>query len=176
MCFFDFKSTVFICFEIYFMEILRFLICPFSALIQPCALLSYGENFSLAPHTHFDYRTSYDDRQGFVGTPGPAKWRGAPACFAAERPSPKVSFFRVFGPCGLQPFSPQSAQRLSRDACAFAEPFRRRLRGPAGAGHKSLRRAGARGQFTARCLPCRRAPGRNHPWRAGRAADRHRAE
>ena len=118
----------------------------------------------------------YDDRQGFVGTPGPAKWRGSPACFAAEYPFPKVSFFRVFGPCGLQPLSQQSAPRLSRDACAFAEPFRRRLRGPAGAGHASLRCAGTRRQFTPRCLSCGRAPSRNHPRRSGRAADGHRAE
>ena len=174
MCFFDVKSTVFICFEIYFMEILKFLICPFSALIQPCALLSYGENFSLAPHTHFDYRTSHDDRQGFVGTPGPAKWRGAPACFAAERPSPKVSFFRVFGPCGLQAFPQQGAPRLKHGAFACAWVFGLCLYRNAGPRH--ARPHGPRSQFTPRRLPCGRAPGRNRPWGAGGAADGHRVE
>jgi hypothetical protein len=73
---------------------------PFSSLnstFAPSILLGY---FLFASHTHFDYRNPYEDRQGFVGTPGPALWRGSPACFAAERPSPKVSFFRVFGPYG----------------------------------------------------------------------------
>ena len=69
--------------------------------------------FLFAFRSRFDYRNLYDDRQGFVGTPGPAMWRGSPACFAAERPPPRVSFLRVFGPCGLQPFSQQSAPRLN---------------------------------------------------------------
>jgi hypothetical protein len=72
----------------------------FPASIQLFALLFYAKNFLFASHTHFDYKNAYEDRQGFVGTPGPAMWRGSPACFAAERPSLKVSFFRVFGPRG----------------------------------------------------------------------------
>jgi hypothetical protein len=60
-----------------------------------------------------------DDREGFVGTPGPARWFGAPACFAAECPPPRVSFFRAFGQIGLQAFPQQSAPRFSYAAFAY---------------------------------------------------------
>jgi hypothetical protein len=82
-----------------FVELLKFIL-PFSSLNSTFASSIMLRCFLFALHAHFDYRLSHDDRQGFVGTPGPAIWRGSPACFAAERPSPKVSFFRVFGPYG----------------------------------------------------------------------------
>lgn len=130
--------------------------------------------FFFAFYSYFDYANSYDDREGFVGTPGPTIWRGSPACFAAERPPPKVSFFRAFGPRGLQAFLQQGAPRLGLAACAFAWVSRCRLRGNA-APHHAITHC-TRNLLTPRCLPCCRTPGRNHPWRAGRAAYRYCTE
>lgn len=105
-----------------------FLLCLFLALIhQSPAILSFDIFICISSRPRLS--NSHDDHQGFVGTPGPTRWRGSPACFAAESPPPRVSFFRVFGPWGLQPMFQQSAPRLGHAACRDAGLVWRRLCG-----------------------------------------------
>ncbi|MFM7609852.1 MAG: hypothetical protein ACKO9A_13420, partial [Alphaproteobacteria bacterium] len=104
---FEFNTPILIFLLAYF----HFLFCLFLALIHyGSSILS--SDFFICISSQPRLSNPHDDRQGFVGAPGPARWCGSPACFAAERPPPKVSFFRVFGPSGLQPIPQQSAPRL----------------------------------------------------------------
>ena len=51
----------------------------------------------------------HEEREGFVGTPGPARWCRVPARVAAEYPPPELPINRVSSPKGLQTSAPSTA-------------------------------------------------------------------